>query len=179
MNSGGDSLLDPADSLVPVSSDLATMSISETLNASNTPAGVEENKSELPQTVMPAPKPAPPKKVSRKVELKPGHSLTHWVNRSKSGEDMTNKVGLSETRVITLQEVAKHNQESDCWMAIRGKVYNITKYLDYHPGGVDILMKEAGKEATALFDKNHRWVNIERLLASCQIGVLKTMTLAI
>lgn len=38
-------------------------------------------------------------------------------------------------------------------------------------------MNEAGKEATRLFDENHRWVNIDRLLASCQIGVIKTMSL--
>ena len=64
----------------------------------------------------------PPKKVSRKVELKPGHSLTHWINRTKTGEDMTGRVGLSETRVITVKEMAQHNRPDDCWVAVRGKV---------------------------------------------------------
>ncbi|XP_055342178.1 cytochrome b5 reductase 4-like isoform X2 [Paramacrobiotus metropolitanus] len=120
-----------------------------------------------------------PKKGARKVQLKPGHSLAHWVERMKSGEDMTGGAGNSQTRLITPEEMARHRTAGDAWMAIRGKVYNITKYLDYHPGGIDILMDEAGKEATKLFDENHRWVNIERLLGPCQVGVLKTLSLAI
>lgn len=34
-----------------------------------------------------------------------------------------------------------------------GRVYNATAYIEYHPGGVDELMKGAGKDATALFDE--------------------------
>ena len=36
---------------------------------------------------------------------------------------------------------------------ILGNVYNITPYLDFHPGGVDELMRGAGKDGTALFDE--------------------------
>jgi cytochrome-b5 reductase len=36
---------------------------------------------------------------------------------------------------------------------IRGKVYNLTPYMKYHPGGIDILMKTAGNDGTVLFDK--------------------------
>ena len=52
------------------------------------------------------------------------------------------------------------------------QVYNITQYLDYHPGGVSILMKGAGKDCTALFNKYHAWVNIEGMLSKCFLGVL-------
>ena len=69
---------------------------------------------------------------------------------------MTGFGGPSETRIVTKEELSRHNTESDAWMAIRGKVYNISKYLDYHPGGVPILMPEAGTDATLLFDKHHR-----------------------
>lgn len=34
-----------------------------------------------------------------------------------------------------------------------GRVYNVTHYMEYHPGGLDELMKGAGKDATELFDQ--------------------------
>ena len=37
--------------------------------------------------------------------------------------------------------------------SIAGKVYNITPYLDFHPGGIDELMRGAGTDGTALFDE--------------------------
>ena len=38
------------------------------------------------------------------------------------------------------------------------QVYNITHYLRFHPGGVPLLLKVAGKDGTALFNKYHAWV---------------------
>jgi cytochrome b involved in lipid metabolism len=34
---------------------------------------------------------------------------------------------------IKMEEVEKHDQESDCWLAINGKVYDVTPFLDDHP----------------------------------------------
>jgi cytochrome-b5 reductase len=36
-------------------------------------------------------------------------------------------------------------------MAITGKVYDVTRYVDYHPGGRDELLRGAGMDATGLF----------------------------
>lgn len=106
-----------------------------------------------------------------KVALKPGFSLVGWVRLTNSGEDLTGTKG--KRFPVTLDELKKHNTKEDCWIAIRGKVYNITRYMDYHPGGVDELMRGAGIDATKLFDEYHAWVNIEQLLAKCFIGPLK------
>ena len=50
--------------------------------------------------------------------------------------------------VISLEELALHNSEADCWMAIEGKVYNLSDYLPKHPTPASMLVPWCGKEAT-------------------------------
>ena len=58
------------------------------------------------------------------------------------------------------------------WMALEGKVYNITAYMPFHPGGEGELLRSAGKDGTSLFMKTHSWVNVEGMLGGCLIGIL-------
>ncbi|XP_061770946.1 cytochrome b5 reductase 4 isoform X2 [Nerophis ophidion] len=107
-----------------------------------------------------------------KVALKPGHSLMDWIRFSKSGKDLTGLRGrLIE---VTQEELQKHNTRNDCWTCIRGLVYNVSPYMDYHPGGEDELMKAAGIDGTDLFDQVHRWVNYESMLKECLVGRMAT-----
>lgn len=41
---------------------------------------------------------------------------------------------MAETKTFSLEELQKHTSERDCWLAIHGKVYNVTEFLDEHPG---------------------------------------------
>ncbi|XP_066850706.1 cytochrome b5 reductase 4 isoform X1 [Anser cygnoides] len=103
-----------------------------------------------------------------KVPLKPGRSLMDWIRLTKSGKDLTGLKGrLIE---VTEDELAKHDKKEDCWICIRGLVYNVTPYMEYHPGGEDELMKAAGTDGTDLFDQVHRWVNYESMLKECLVG---------
>ncbi|KAJ3110052.1 hypothetical protein HDU96_006942 [Phlyctochytrium bullatum] len=43
------------------------------------------------------------------------------------------------------EDVSSHNTREDCWMVIDKKVYDITKFLDEHPGGEEVLLEQAGK----------------------------------
>jgi len=52
------------------------------------------------------------------------------------------------TAVFTEEEVAKHCTKDDCWMIIKGGVYDITTYFSEHPGGQRALLKFAGKDGT-------------------------------
>ncbi|CAN0457521.1 unnamed protein product, partial [Laminaria digitata] len=54
------------------------------------------------------------------------------------------------------------------------QVYNLTPFLHYHPGGVPEIMKGAGRDCTALFDKYHPWVNFDTLVGNLYIGPLVT-----
>ncbi len=48
--------------------------------------------------------------------------------------------------LYTAAEVATHNKDSDLWLIIQGKVYNVTKFIDEHPGGVDVLLEHGGAD---------------------------------
>lgn len=50
--------------------------------------------------------------------------------------------------IYTREEVALHCTKEDCWMIIDGKVYDLTSYFPFHPGGVRALLKFAGKDGT-------------------------------
>lgn len=58
-------------------------------------------------------------------------------------------------RNLSLDGIAKHNIEKDCWVIIRDKVYDLTKFLPDHPGGKKAIMLFAGKDATEEFDMLH------------------------
>ncbi|KAL6448132.1 hypothetical protein ACFW04_000269 [Cataglyphis niger] len=105
-----------------------------------------------------------------KTALAPGHSLMDWIRLGNSGVDLTGVGGVS--RVVTLSELANHNKQTDAWIAIRGVVFNVTRYMDFHPGGVDELMRGVGKDATKLFENVHAWVNYQSILQKCVVGRL-------
>jgi len=56
---------------------------------------------------------------------------------------------------ITPSELREHRTREDAWAAFRGKVYNITPYLPFHPGGEKELMRVAGRDGTKLFGALH------------------------
>jgi cytochrome b involved in lipid metabolism len=52
---------------------------------------------------------------------------------------------------LNMTEIAKHNKQTDCWMLISGKVYNITSYFGSHPGGNSPMTATCGIDATAAY----------------------------
>ncbi|KAJ3513974.1 hypothetical protein NLJ89_g2633 [Agrocybe chaxingu] len=52
-------------------------------------------------------------------------------------------------------EVAQHNTRESCWIVVHGNVYDVTDFLDDHPGGSKIILKYAGKDATQEYDPIH------------------------
>lgn len=65
--------------------------------------------------------------------------------------------GTAQLSFLTLEEVVKHKEISDCWMIISGAVYNFTPFLAAHPGGAASMAPFCGKDGTVGFatkDKN-------------------------
>ncbi|KAL4798693.1 FMN-dependent dehydrogenase-domain-containing protein [Aspergillus venezuelensis] len=56
---------------------------------------------------------------------------------------------------VTRAEIAQHNSRQSCWVAIHGAVYDITEFLNEHPGGAKVLLRCAGRDATSDFDSVH------------------------
>lgn len=54
---------------------------------------------------------------------------------------------------LTPSEIARHDSKDDCWMIIEDEVYDLSDFIQSHPGG-DIIQRGCGKDATWFF--NHR-----------------------
>lgn len=50
--------------------------------------------------------------------------------------------------LFTLDDVAGHDSETSCWIAVEGQVYDVTDYLPLHPTSPGILLEWCGREAT-------------------------------
>ncbi|KAF6796966.1 cytochrome b5-like heme steroid binding domain-containing protein [Colletotrichum sojae] len=113
-------------------------------------------------------------KPSRKVILTPGHSPLDWARISGPNADLRNLPPSTPYLKVTPSMLKKMTgrKGKDAWMALGGRVYNITPYLPYHPAGEPELLRGAGRDATKLFGEVHPWVNYETMLAACLVGVL-------
>jgi cytochrome b involved in lipid metabolism len=56
---------------------------------------------------------------------------------------------------LTAAEVAKHNSRNDCWSIVKGKVYNLTSYVQSHPGGASVIANICGKDGSGAFSNQH------------------------
>ncbi|KAF7321809.1 Cytochrome b2, mitochondrial [Mycena kentingensis (nom. inval.)] len=57
--------------------------------------------------------------------------------------------------LVPRQVIEQHNSRESCWIIVHNKVYDITDFLDEHPGGSKIILRYAGKDATAAYEPIH------------------------
>lgn len=96
-------------------------------------------------------------------------------NETPGPDDSTSQTS-SQLPFISSDEVATHTDADDCWISIHGKVYDVSSYLPQHPGGAQVMLKLAGKDATVPFDEVGH--SIESLIyglgpRAC-VGILKS-----
>ncbi|SNX82682.1 probable cytochrome b5 [Melanopsichium pennsylvanicum] len=103
---------------------------------------------------------------------------------------------MSESKKITMEELKQHNSHDDLWLLIDGKgtflgtkfqavgdshgaarvsfcLYNVSKFLDEHPGGDEVLVTEAGKDATEAFEDVGHSEDARALLGPMLVGELE------
>jgi uncharacterized membrane protein len=76
-----------------------------------------------------------------------------WKSRIAGGEEVS---AGSSTGTITMDEVFAHNTPQDCWSVVNGKVYDLTQWIDKHPGGAVIIKSLCGKDGSAGFNGQHQ-----------------------
>jgi cytochrome b involved in lipid metabolism len=74
-----------------------------------------------------------------------------------SGQPGGNGQSGSTTGALNLSaaEITKHNSRSDCWSIVKGKVYNLTSYVQSHPGGASVIANICGKDGSGAFSNQH------------------------
>jgi len=54
-------------------------------------------------------------------------------------------------QTVSRTEVSRHNRKADAWVIVDGVVYDVTSFIDQHPGGPELLLKRAGQDVTQTF----------------------------
>ena len=77
-------------------------------------------------------------------------------------------------RRLSTKEVSTHCHSNDCWIILFNKVYDLTSYLQQHPGGSTIILNHAGTDATSTFQSIHSKTILSILPKESFIGYVIT-----
>ncbi|KAJ5495020.1 hypothetical protein N7539_000136 [Penicillium diatomitis] len=81
-------------------------------------------------------------------------------------------------RWISSQEIARHDTLEDCWLVVDNQVWDMSAFAPDHPGGVEIILRFAGRDATAAYNQIHSPDLIKKALPPTQlIGQLDLSTI--
>lgn len=72
----------------------------------------------------------------------------------------------------TRADVATHSGPADAWLIIEGKVFDVSKYLEDHPGGEEVLLDRVGQDATEDFEDVGHSQDARKQLATFEVGEL-------
>ena len=88
--------------------------------------------------------------------------------------DLKNKTNTNKK--YTYEEIKKHNTENDIWIIYKNQIYDVTNFLNNHPGGKDKLMLAAGNSVEPYWNvyKQHYTPEIiNNILDPMKIGTIK------
>ncbi|XP_042419265.1 cytochrome b5-like [Zingiber officinale] len=83
---------------------------------------------------------------------------------------------MASSKVYHFDEVAKHKVVKDCWLLIDGKVYDVTPFMEDHPGGDEVLLASTGKDATNDFEDIGHSTSARDMMAKYYIGQIDSST---
>ena len=86
----------------------------------------------------------------------------------------SSQIGETIAKVnYTKEQVSCHNTRKDCWVIIDRQIYDVSKFMSVHPGGLKSILMYGGRDCTSEFLRLHRkYQNALKLLRQYQVGVL-------
>lgn len=76
------------------------------------------------------------------------------------------------SRKLTYADVAVHTGRHDLYVIIQDKVLDLSKFVEEHPGGEEVLVDQAGKDATVAFEDVGHSADARQILETLVIGTL-------
>jgi len=70
-------------------------------------------------------------------------------------EEVDNSTKSNQNSTFTMNEVSSHNSKDDCYLVIRDNVYDVSSFIDSHPGGAEKIIEKCGQEVTGIFAQIH------------------------
>lgn len=66
--------------------------------------------------------------------------------------------------MISWEEIERHASRDSCWIVVNGKIYDVTNFIDEHPGGAKSLLRYGGKDGTEEYNLLHAAGTVENTL---------------
>ncbi|BET01155.1 Cytochrome b5 type [Nesidiocoris tenuis] len=80
---------------------------------------------------------------------------------------------MSETKLFRMEEVKQKVKETkSTWVVIHNAVYDLTEFLNEHPGGEEVLLEQSGKDATESFEDVGHSSDARDMMKKYKIGEL-------
>nr|XP_020477542.1 cytochrome b5-like [Monopterus albus] len=80
--------------------------------------------------------------------------------------------GPGGVRYYRLSEIEGQNTFKSTWIIIHNKIYDVTRFLEEHPGGEEVLKEQGGGNATESFEDIGHSTDARELASSMVIGEL-------
>ncbi|GAB6021392.1 Cytochrome b5 isoform E [Chamberlinius hualienensis] len=79
---------------------------------------------------------------------------------------------MAEEKTYSIKDVEGHNNCQSAWIIVSNSVYDVTKFLEEHPGGEEVLLEQAGKDATEAFEDVGHSTDAREMMTKYKIGDL-------
>jgi cytochrome b involved in lipid metabolism len=101
-------------------------------------------------------------------------------DRNESATGVENEIATSslsterEMKEYTSTELASHKDAKSCYTAINGAVYDLTSWIELHPGGAEAILVLCGRDGTKDFlDQHGKSEEVMKRLPAFKVGALK------
>ena len=108
------------------------------------------------------------------IKATPTPTKSATVSATASATTSASPSSSSSVKEFTLAQVRANNSAASCWTIIEGDVYDLTKWIEQHPGGSGVIKGLCGADGTKSFENQHGGSGkVTRQLTQFYIGRLK------